>query len=690
MKYLVYFIYQAEGRIEDYVPAFLSAVRARFDVIHVVFNGKIAPGEAEKLPMADRIQERDNDEFDVGAYKAAIFSNPDDYWESVDELTLANFTFFAPFGDMERVFDWAETIDADFWGLSAHKRMEPNPFTGKGVLPYHINSHWISVRRPMLQRPEFLSYWREMLPIRSYNDSVLIHESQFTRHFAEQGYRFALYLQDENYPSDYPAFNDVAQAVEEGFPILKRRLFYHTPTTYMDRYDVNVRQAMETAEANGLYDMDLVWDSVAGTVDPSVLYQNADLLHVLPDASSGISVTEEDPLQMVLVVSGPLDPVSVRRAAARINFPCRLHLIGDVQRAREDLVEALAGKPVEVLPVPVEDLASTFDAVKRISEAIGNDAVLFATLTDSSFGNFGYGMRQVARDAVVAHLARAKLADNRFFGLALPVIRTYGNDAETEFLSDLTREELLVDLARFNVKPKFEGEILVSTSGVFWARAGLLSEIAGEVCRYLDALPSFRDVDRGASKPNAVLSDGKEIDSFLSVGLPFFAAERRLITIVLSNTAEVARNFVKMESRYRAVSEKLGITDPFLLRNRIEYLLQFNTQEGRQVIWSEIFNQGFNNAWSKAYEKGKERGKAEAKANAQPLPPEEDLLDEVRRKAFEEGLATATKAATIDHRSIFDAGFNEGWRQGLQTTFVARNRARAARVLRFLRLRKRR
>ena len=72
-----------------------------------------------------------------------------------------------------------------FWGMTDHAREEPNPFTHKGVLPYHLQSFWIAVRREMFLSEAWASYWRDLPAMPGYFDAVLKHEAVFTEHFAD-------------------------------------------------------------------------------------------------------------------------------------------------------------------------------------------------------------------------------------------------------------------------------------------------------------------------------------------------------------------------------------------------------------------------------------------------------------------------------------------------------------------------
>ena len=56
------------------------------------------------------------------------------------------------------------------------------------MVPEHIQSHFVVVRSRMMA--DFFAYWQAAALPASYEDSVRLHETQFTAHFAALGYRW--------------------------------------------------------------------------------------------------------------------------------------------------------------------------------------------------------------------------------------------------------------------------------------------------------------------------------------------------------------------------------------------------------------------------------------------------------------------------------------------------------------------
>ena len=240
----IYLFYDERGIVDDYVLVKLKHLRAHVENIFVISNSVLADGEKSKLEeVADTVRERKNVGFDVWGYKEALETMG---WSSLveyDEVILLNYTFFGPIFPFAEMFDRMERSSCDFWGISAHKEITPNPYTQAGSLPLHIQSHFIAVRRRMLASPEFQAYWRDMPMIESYSDSILRHETRFTEHFSKKGFSFEVLLNPEDYDTDYALFTSLQQTLENRSPILKKRPFVHDPI-YLEQNVISLRNAM--------------------------------------------------------------------------------------------------------------------------------------------------------------------------------------------------------------------------------------------------------------------------------------------------------------------------------------------------------------------------------------------------------------------------------------------------------------
>ncbi|ELR65068.1 Alpha-L-Rha alpha-1,2-L-rhamnosyltransferase [Photobacterium marinum] len=280
-----YLFYDKDGVVDDYIIYKLTELKKSVETIFFISNSELSTLGREKLKsVVDTIYCRENVGFDVWGYKEALSKFGKEKLLDYDEIILLNYTFFGPIFPFEEMFSWSESNDFDFWGISDHKEVNPNPFTGKGVLPRHIQSHFIAIRKELFSSLDFDEYWSSMPMIKSYNDSVLNHESRFTEYFSSRGYTYGVYCNSDDYDSQYPTFFNIDKTLEHKSPILKRRLFFHDPLC-LDRFCVDLHKAVEIVKQQSNYDVNLIWNNISRTTQPRNLLTNAELIKVFPDES---------------------------------------------------------------------------------------------------------------------------------------------------------------------------------------------------------------------------------------------------------------------------------------------------------------------------------------------------------------------------------------------------------------------
>jgi rhamnosyltransferase len=280
-RLIVYVVWDRRGDVEPYIPHALGALREHAARIVVVVNGELSDdGRAALEPVSDDILVRENVGFDIWGHKAGL----DQVGAAIadyDEVVLTNDTWFGPVRPYGPVFERMAQQDVHFWGMTDHAREEPNPFTGKGVLHYHLQSFWIAIRRAMFDTEAWRAYWRELPVMPGYFDAVLKHEAVFTEHFARRGYTHTAAFPSSQYPTDHPALFNPDLLIADGCPLLKRRPFFHYPP-FLDRHAVIGREILQTVEGQG-YPMPLIWHDLARNVAPQTLNADAAMLEVLPD-----------------------------------------------------------------------------------------------------------------------------------------------------------------------------------------------------------------------------------------------------------------------------------------------------------------------------------------------------------------------------------------------------------------------
>ncbi len=281
----IFLFYDPEGKVDDYILGCLGSLQQHMDYLLVVSNSPLDETNRKRLEsVSSEVMERKNVGYDVGAYRDGLRHLGWDHMGDYDELVLFNYTFFAPIHPWAGLFERTDKWDTDFWGITEHDEVRPHPFLPKLVMPRHIQSHWIAVRSSLSATKDWRTYWEDMPPIESYNDSIQWHESRFTGYFNALGYRHEVAYNVDDYPSANPVFDNASLLLQDGCPILKRRNLFHNPL-HLDRFAIIGADMLEQARLAG-YDTDLILSNLARTSKPRDLVTNAGLTWVVPQSAS--------------------------------------------------------------------------------------------------------------------------------------------------------------------------------------------------------------------------------------------------------------------------------------------------------------------------------------------------------------------------------------------------------------------
>jgi lipopolysaccharide biosynthesis protein len=282
----VAFFYDEDGIVDDYMPTLVKGFKPFVEKTIFVTNGPLnRDGEAKIKDCVDELIVRENVGFDVWAYKAAIESVGYRELAAYDELILYNHTNYGPLYPLSELFAEMDSRQCDFWGITDHGEMIPNPFTRTGVLPRHLNSHFIAIRRPMLQSSSFEHYWTTMPKIQSYTDSVLKHESRFTTYFEKLGFTSSAYLSSKEMETEYPLMQRPDEMMLRRCPILKRRMFFGD-TDYLEVNASDTTRALDILKSTSDYDLSLMWRNAARTSKLRTLNANATLMTIIPEKAA--------------------------------------------------------------------------------------------------------------------------------------------------------------------------------------------------------------------------------------------------------------------------------------------------------------------------------------------------------------------------------------------------------------------
>ena len=288
-RLVIYFFYDKFGIVDNYVLNMLKDIRQNCVNLVFVSNGELESTSKEKLlEFTNNIIERDNTGFDVWAYKDGISYVGWDEIVKYDEVIFMNHTIMGPLYSTSIMFDEMKKRDVDFWGITTYHKMEHDPFgcCEYGYIPKHLQSHFIAVRKKMLNSSFFKEYWDARPMINNYSEAICHHEAIFTKKFEEKGFLWESYvdttdMEKHNY---YPLIlSPVKLIVEKRCPIFKRRSFFHNYDELLSISNGNQgSDLMDYLKNHTDYDVDMIWENILRLENMADIKKSLHLNYILP------------------------------------------------------------------------------------------------------------------------------------------------------------------------------------------------------------------------------------------------------------------------------------------------------------------------------------------------------------------------------------------------------------------------
>lgn len=284
----IFFFYDPDGVVDDYVTYFLDDLLKSLNGLIIVCNGELTEDGRRKFRhYTENLIIRENQGFDVWAYKTALESIGWNTLRTYDEVILANHTIMGPVYPLKDMFQKMALRDVDFWGITKYPKSDNDPFgcCQYGYIPEHIQSHFIVYRNSLLNTEELKQYWDKIPPIESYEQSIGFHETVFTKHFSDQGFLWDVYVNTDEYEgfTDNPLIHYAKNLLaEKKCPVFKRRSFFQDYDYVLgNTTGQSALELYQFLKQNQLYDVNLLWDNLLRTCHQSDLVKNLGLTYTL-------------------------------------------------------------------------------------------------------------------------------------------------------------------------------------------------------------------------------------------------------------------------------------------------------------------------------------------------------------------------------------------------------------------------
>ena len=511
----IFFFYDAQGVVDDYVSTLLDGFQPFFSDLTVVVNGKLnAEGRRKFAQFTDKIIVRENKGLDVWAYKTALDSYGWDTLAAFDEIVLFNATIMGPVYPFEEMFTAMGQKDLDFWGITKFHKVPSDPFgySPFGYLPEHIQSHFHAYRKSLHTSVEFKRYWDNLPEVKNYTQSVGMHESLFTKRFADLDFTWDVYVDTsdmEDFSYGPVTFSATDLLEKKRMPIFKRRSFFHP---YADTMTQSVGMAAldlyEFLRDRTSFDVDLIWQNALRTMNMADLQKNLHLDFVLSDQVV-VPVPADKKYALVMHMYYP-DLVDQTLSYAYA-MPEGADLILTV--GSEELVRLLEEKTADMpYNVDIRRIKNRGRDVSALLVGAGKDLMQYdyvafvhdKKVTQLEPGSKGDGFRIKCFENMLASRAYVSQVINLFesnprLGLAMP---TGPNHAE--YFPGFTfswgpnfdgTKEFLEDTLGMSVPLDEEKEVVAPLGTMFWFRPNALHGLLDRQWEYTDFPPEPNAVD---------------------------------------------------------------------------------------------------------------------------------------------------------------------------------------------------
>ena len=304
----IYFFYDKNGIVDKYVPYFLNDLKKNCSEILIVCNGDVSIGGKQLLENYGKVMIRENEGFDVWAYKTALKSYGWRRLEEYDEIILLNSTIMGPIYPLKDTFNQMDKKDLDFWGMTEYFKfpIDPSGCCIYGYIPDHIQSHFIACRKSLVSSKEFQDYWDNMPMINNYWEAVGKHEMIFTKYFADKGYKWATSVEMEDLRefNGYPLMMCPTKLIEQRrCPIFKRRSFFHEAKDYMSNTaGEQVSKLYEYIKNETDYNEDYIWETILRNYNQADIVKNLNLMYILPKSQSYLPEKYLEDKKIVLIM----------------------------------------------------------------------------------------------------------------------------------------------------------------------------------------------------------------------------------------------------------------------------------------------------------------------------------------------------------------------------------------------------
>ncbi|WP_230397862.1 rhamnan synthesis F family protein [Novisyntrophococcus fermenticellae] len=555
----IFLFFDKDGVVDDYICQMLEDLRKSVEYILVIGNGYIEREGLEKLKTySDDIYCRANLGLDVGGYREGLFYIGFKKLAEFDEVILMNYTFFGPLYPFSEMFDEMKERDVDFWGITKHHKVDPDPFgmLSYGYLPEHIQSFFLVMRPSLFLSYHYKDFIFNMQNPESYQKSIVEYETILTKHFEDLGFKWAVYVNTDEYEgyAYCPNMFYIKDLIKKKrCPIIKRRSFFTDYTDFLlNSCGEPSVEAYEYMRDNLDYDEDVIWDNILRLENLGDIQRDMHFNYILPTYGDEEKKPDQGSTAVFIIVEWGKCLGWYRRFLKNIPPWSDVYLLGkDIKAIKEigQLVFKYTGNHTHNEMYNTEDYSAVLRKISSICcdryQYIGilhmRDLEKQKPYSNDVSWQYSDWENILGNKAYMGYLIKVFEENNRL-GMLIPPVPNYGrlfSDMGDGWMNHYTEVCQLLQKIQVSVNVKQTSAPLTPIGGSFWIRGKVFSKL----CNYL--------------------SDVKNTDTeTLLLGIPFIVQKIGFYTgIVYSDryaSVEITNQDYMLRENNKVVFEKYG------------------------------------------------------------------------------------------------------------------------------------
>lgn len=475
----IFFFYDKDGIADSYVKILLDEMNKWLTDLYIVVNGVIEEKSFRMFQsISSKVIVRENEGFDVWAYKTAIEDIGWDGLSTYDEMIMFNFTIYGPFFPFEEMFQSMDKKDVDFWGITKHYEIEKDSFWGEEgkMIPTHLQSHFIAVRNRMICDKSYQKYWDEHVFIHNYKEAVLCHEAIFTKQFAERGFTWVAYIETDDMKeyTCYPLMEFPQQLLKRRCPILKRKGFFWDYMNYIQAgtYGEAVDKAIDYVRDNTDYNTDYIWENILRTSSMNDI-RNCFHLDKIVEESKEQSELFYNKAILFLVITETASKDTVLENIKKVDKLVQIVILSNL--SQEDTKTYIEGTDIPYELINISERKSVIATILKYVEEKAYEIAGFLTDRDYKYDpeKTWHGLECIISSEGYVKGVQKTFADEKRLGmLATPRMYhgTHVGKFGKEWEVDSDRRTELLNRYKISVPVPEEGMIVYAADDMAWYR----------------------------------------------------------------------------------------------------------------------------------------------------------------------------------------------------------------------------